>query len=250
MKRQTTWALVILGSIAAVALLGWGATRSGRAEEGPPILQSPSFPPTPTIGAPPAAAPGLAGSGLAADSFDSGNSLAQWQVIDQEGALPEQRANWNVQDGALVQNGVGQLNDPVAQDTMAVIGDANWADYVVQAKVYDQNNGMFGLVARQQGNSFYRYRILADRIDATPKQVLEKVIDGVATPLVTLDSPGYKARAWHVIAMQVSGTQIRVTIDGKLVAEATDSALTHGKAGLYTLAVGGIRFDDVSIGAP
>ena len=133
---------------------------------------------------------------------------------------------------------------------MALTGDPGWTDYTVSASVYDQNNATFGLVARRQGNSFYRYRIIADQFEATPKQILEKVVNGVATPLVTREGPGYAPRQWHTIAMRVVGPSIRVTLDGALVAEASDSTLAGGQAGLYTRALGGIRFDDVTVSAP
>ena len=93
-------------------------------------------------------------------------------------------------------------------------------------------------------------RIVEERAEATPKQVLEKVVDGVATPLVALNGPGYTRRQWHTIAMSVAGPSIRVTLDGTLVAEANDTALVGGQAGLYTRALGGIRFDDVTVTAP
>jgi len=48
----------------------------------------------------------------------------------------------------------------------------------------------------------------------------------------------------------VAGSQIRVTLDGKVVAEATDSTLTSGQAGIYTRALGGIRFDDFRVATP
>jgi hypothetical protein len=253
MKRQRLLTLVLasLASIALIAVFGWNASRSGRAEEGSPILTYPEFPPTPTIAQPPTSAPQVAGAGqsLFADSFDSADALTHWEFVDEPDLLPEDRGVWVVKDGALVQNRTGNAGNPSTEETMAIAGDAKWTDYTVSMKVYDQNNATFGLVARRQGASFYRYRIIANGYEAKTKQVLEKVVNGVATPLATSES-GYEQRQWHNIALSVAGAQIRVTLDGKVVAEATDSTLTSGQAGLYTRALGGIRFDDFLVAAP
>jgi hypothetical protein len=242
--------LASLACVAAVALLGFNATRSGRAEEGAPILTYPDITPTATIAPVPESKPQVAGAPLQSESFDSPDALAHWEILDPADIMPEDHANWVIQDGVLVQDRTGAAHDPNTNETMAITGDPSWTNYTVSAKVYDQENATFGLVARRQGNSFYRYRIIASSLSGTPKQVLEKVIDGVATPLVTLETPGYEQRQWHTVALSVAGTNIRVTLDGAVVAEATDAALTSGQAGLYTRALGGIRFDDVTVTAP
>jgi hypothetical protein len=252
MKRQRLVIIILatLMSLVVVALLGLNAIRSGRAEEGPPILTYPDLTPTATIAPQPATKPNTAGAPLASESFDSPDALAHWETIDPTGIIPEDRANWVVQDGVLIQDGTGAANDPNINETMAVMGDPKWTDYTISAKVYDQQNAAFGLVARRQGNSFYRYRIVANNLSGKPKQVLEKVVNGTATPLVTHDAPGYEQRQWHTVALSVAGSNIRVTLDGAVVAEASDSALSSGQAGLYTRALGGIRFDDVTVTAP
>jgi hypothetical protein len=244
------WAFAGVVSLAVVALLGMNAIRSGRAEEPEPILKMPTYPPTPTIAPAPASAPSVAGAPLASFNFDAATALSPWQIIDDEGIPAQYRSVWEIQDGALAQNRTADAGNPNIQETMAVTGDPAWADYTISAKVYDQKNATFGLVARRQGNSFYRYRIIANRYEATPKQILEKVVKGVATPLVTHDKPGYDQRQWHTVALSVAGSHITVTLDGTVVAEATDTSLTSGQAGLYTRALGSIRFDDVVIARP
>jgi Domain of Unknown Function (DUF1080) len=251
MKRQRLLILVLasLACVAVIALLGFNATRSGRAEEGAPILTYPDITPTATIAPVPASKPNVAGAPLLSDSFDSPGPLAGWEVLDPAGIMPQDQANWEVQDGVLLQAGTGAAHDPNTNETMAITGDRSWSNYTISAKVYDQENAAFGLIARRQGNSFYRYRIIASSLSGTPKQVLEKVVDGVATPLATLQGPGYEQRQWHTVALSVAGANIQVTLDGKVVAEANDASLTSGQAGLYTRALGGIRFDDVTVTA-
>jgi hypothetical protein len=252
MKRQRFLILILasLASVVVIALIGLNAIGSGRAEEGAPILTYPDITPTATIAPVPASKPNVAGAPLLSQSFDSPDALAGWEILDPDVVMPEDKANWEIQDGVLIQAGTGAAHDPNTNETMALTGDPAWTDYTISVKVYDQENASFGLVARRQGNSFYRYRIIASSLSGTPKQVLEKVVDGVATPLFTLESPGYEQRQWHTVALSVAGASIRVTLDGAVVAEATDATLTSGQAGLYTRALGGIRFDDLTVTAP
>jgi hypothetical protein len=252
MKRQrlVILAFAVLASIAVIALLGFNATRSGRAEEGAPILTYPDITPTATIAPVPASKPNVAGAPLLSQSFDSSNALAGWEILDPAEIMPEDKSSWEIQDGVLLQDGTGAAHSPNTNEAMAVTGDPSWTNYTVSMKVYDQENATFGLVARRQGNSFYRYRIIANNLSGTPKQVLEKVVDGVATPLTTHEAPGYAQRQWHTVALKVDGANLSVTLDGAVVAEATDPTLKSGQAGLYTRALGGIRFDDVTVTTP
>jgi len=252
MKQQR---LVIFGlacavSLALIVALGLNRGGSGRAEEGPPLLTYPTFPPTPTISTPPTSPPSTASKRLADANFSDAGALANWQFVDLEQVLPEDKSVWKVDKGALLQDRTANAGNPSILETLAVTGDQTWTDYTITAKVYDENNATFGLVARRNGNSFYRYRALANAYPDTPKQVLEKVVDGVATPLATVDKIGYDQRKWHVVSLSVVGNRIRATLDGAVVAEVTDTSLATGQAGLYTRALGGLRFDDVAITAP
>jgi hypothetical protein len=249
-RRLVMVALAGVISLAVVALLGINAIQSGRAEEPEPILKMPTYPPTPTVAPAPANAPSVAGAAMATFNFDTADALTRWQIIDEEGIPADYRSVWDVEDGALIQNRTADAGNPNLQETMAVTGDTAWSDYTISAKVYDQKNATFGLVARRQGNSYYRFRILANRYPDTPKQILEKVVNGVATPLVTNDTPGYDQRVWHTVSLTVAGSHISVKFDGKVVVETDDTSLASGQAGLYTRALGSIRFDDVVIARP
>jgi hypothetical protein len=255
MKRQGILMAIVAGLSLLVLLgvLGIGFSQSGQAEEAPdptPILQYPDVPPTPTIATQPTNAPSLAGTVLFTDDFSSEDSLADWTFIDLERVLPGTQSVWVIQNGRLVQDRTAEARNPSIRETLAVTGATSWTDYTITAEVYDQENATFGLVARRQGDSFYRYRIIADTYEATPKQVLEKVVDGVATPLVEIDAPGYEQRRWYTVSLRVVGSDIQALLDGNVVAEATDTTLTNGQAGLYTRALGGIIFDDVVVTTP
>jgi hypothetical protein len=248
-------ALVLAGLVLALYRAPQGA-----AQEQGPLLEYPPSAPTPTIGPNPTVGAGasLAGAAtvLAQSSFDDASALASWQVVDLGFVLADGRSGWAVADGRLVQDFAGQAKDASIQETAALTGEAGWGDYTVQVSFYDQFNGTAGLMARYSGAdpttaSYYRVRMLKDTFEASPKLVLEKVVQGAPQSLVEIKGPGFSERAWHVVSLQVRGGALTVVLDGAVVAEATDSApLPAGKAGIYTRAVGGILFDDFLVTAP
>lgn len=242
---------VSLGLVIVLGVLGIGLNRSGQAEEAPlptPILQYPDAPPTPTTPPKPTDAPQTAATTLFQDDFASDASLDSWTFLDLENVLPAYRSVWVIEAGTLNQERTAAAGNPNFQETLAVIGPTSWTDYTVTAKVSDQENVTFGLVARRQGDSFYRYRILEQESGA--KQVLEKVVDGSVTPLVEVEGAGYERRRWYTMSLQVQGNTIQAVLDGEVVAEATDAMLAQGQAGLFTLALGGVSFDDVTVTTP
>lgn len=257
MKRRTMLAsLMPLAAVLVVAAVAVGLWRApqGVAQEPQPLLEYPEFPPTPTIGPNPTALAQLAGAPLAQASFDDASALAAWRFVDLEPVLPDNSSNWAVTaEGRLAQEAAGRAGNSSLQETAALTGEAGWQDYTVQASFYDLTNGTVGLIARYSGAepttaSYYRYRALKSSYEASPKQVLEKVENGVATTLTELVGPGFEERQWNVVALTVRGNTLTVTLNGQVVAEAVDPApLGAGQAGLYTRAIGGILFDDVAI---
>lgn len=243
--------LLVIGAIVVVLV----RAPQGVAQEQQPLIEYPEYPPTPTVGPNPTSAPSLAAVPLLSSDFATADALNGWQIVDLEYVLPDNKANWIVdtEKGRLVQDTAGLARNPSTTETAALAGDAGWTDYRVKVSFYDEYNGTAGLIARYSGSdpltaSYYRYRIIKDSFEATPKQVLEKVVGGVATSLVELKGPGFTERTWHTIEMSVVGGQITVWLDGVVVVEASDpSPLTAGQAGIYSRAIGGIFFDDFAV---
>ncbi|HWQ15229.1 MAG TPA: family 16 glycoside hydrolase [Roseiflexaceae bacterium] len=254
MKRYRLSIALTTGLVALVAILAVNLSLGGiRAEEGQPLFPEPDYPPTPTI-APAPERPALEGGPelksaavLFADSFDGQKAASAWQFAALPEAPPEAQPTWAVRDGRLVQDGTVIPNTPSSSEATAYVGDPSWTNYAVSAKFYDEINGVFGLVARRSGDSYYRYSIIANYYDDTPKQLLEKVVNGVATPLAVVETEGFEPRRWYTVTMSVVGPEIRVWLDGRLVAQATDGELKAGQAGLYSRALGWMYIDDVVI---
>jgi hypothetical protein len=226
---------------------------SGQAE-GQDLIVLPTIPPTPTV--PPAPTPpvGLAApqsAMLATEQFDTDGALARWQIVDLEDVPAERRSLWIVADGRLRQDRtVPPLRDPSIHETAALTGDANWSDYTISASFYDQDNANVGLILRYRNGSYYRYRIIRDDYEDRPKHVIERVVDGSATVLASLDASGYEPRQWNTIAFSVNGDQLRAFFNGQATMEVRDAQLASGAAGLYTRAIGGMLFDNVMITSP
>jgi hypothetical protein len=255
--RTSTVLTTVVGALVVVALgvALWQAPQ-GVAQEQQPILEYPDYPPTPTVGQNPSAPASLQGTPLAQADFSDPAALSSWELVDLAFVLEESRAIWEVAEGRLSQANTAAAGNPSTHETAAITGSQEWTDYSVQVSFYDLTNGTAGLMARYSGEnpqtaSYYRYRILKDSYEATPKQVLERVEGGVATTLVEQVGPGFSEREWHVLALSVLGSKLTVTLDGEVVAEAEDPApLAAGRAGIYTRAMGGILFDDFLVTAP
>lgn len=233
--------------IATLALNFFGFQGRGQAQGEQPILPTAVRLPTPTVAPSPTALASVASAVLASPEFRSADSLSQWEFVDVGVRLPEDRSVWKVADGALFQERTAAAATPRFYETMAFIGSPDWADYTVSARFYDQGNGNVGLVARRQGDSFYRFQLIADQRSDTPKLILEKVVDGEATRLATLEGPGYEFDAWYDIALSVRGARLQAFVNGKPVLEAQDATLASGQPGIFTRALGSIRFGGVTV---
>jgi hypothetical protein len=252
----------LLGGLAALvvilALVGFSLWRApaGVAQEEPTILEYPDYPPTPTVGPNPTAAPGLAATELYSQTFADQAALAELSLVDLDPVVADQKANWIVADGRLVQDFAGAARNPSTHQIAALVKDGSYGDVAVRASFYDQFNGVAGLIARFNGDvaaeaSYYRYTILKNEYESEPKQLLERVVDGVATPLAEVKAAGFTPREWHVIELSVVGGQITVTVDGEVTLQANDAQpLPAGTAGIYTRAIGDLLYDDLVVSQP
>ncbi|GIV97971.1 MAG: hypothetical protein KatS3mg057_2628 [Herpetosiphonaceae bacterium] len=215
MKKQERVTIIgagIVGLLLIVAL-SLGIIRSGRAEEQQPILKMPDFPPTPTIGTAPAQPSQSEGDPLLSANFETSDALEDWEFVDLDLIHPQERALWKIKDGQLIQDRTAAAGNPSEHQVAAIIGDPGWTNYAITAQVYDIKNMSFGLIARYNGDSYYRFRIFAEPYQANPAGVLEKVVDGVAVPLAEVHGDGYQQRTWHTVKMSVSGSQIQVWLE-------------------------------------
>lgn len=185
------------------------------------------------------------GSMLLQATFADPSALSAWERIGPR--IPTGTPLWEVQDGMLVQRGVDGI-DAVEEQTAMVTGDANWRNVTVRASVLAKDTREVGLIVRQQGQSFYRFRALVVGTGTTSGNLLlEKVVDGKVTPLAKFEGPELGAGEWHTLAVTAREATIRCFVDGRLVGSADDAALATGRVGVSTLAMGGAYFANVQV---
>lgn len=202
----------------------------------------------PAIPAVPAVKPAIAdaqGATALNLKFDSADALKAWQRIGPD--TPLGTPLWDVVNGMLMQRGADGVQS-VDEQTALVTGDPNWHDVTIRTSVLVQGTKEVGVVARQNGASFYRFRALALGTGTNSGNLLlEKVIDGQATQIAAFDGPEISADVWHTLGLSARGTTITCFVDGKQVGTAEDSSLSSGRAGVSTLAMSGAYFANVQV---
>jgi hypothetical protein len=251
MNHQPRIALkrVLLPFAAVLLSVGLVACGTTRASDSTVPIQMPDAPPTAVVGEGPAN-PTLSGESLLESSFDNEAALNGLEFVDfgiPQAASADDKARWVVEEGTLVQRDTGAYR-PSPHQAAVLAGDGSWSDVQVSVSFYGTASNSAGIIARRNGDSYYRYAIIPDVNGGRPKQALVKAVDGVETTLVEVIDPGYTLDGWHTLSMRLQGGAITVTLDGVVVVDDVDSTpLPGGQAGIATLAIGGMIFDNLSI---
>ena len=108
----------------------------------------------------------------------------------------------------LMQRGVEGV-ELVDEQTALVTGDPGWHDVTIRTSVLVQGTKEVGLIARQTGASYYRFRALALGTGTNSGNlILERVVDNQATRFATFDGPEISADVWHTLGLSARGTTI------------------------------------------
>lgn len=142
-----------------------------------------------------------------------------------------------------------ELTEPDGtQRRIAVIGQDSWTDYHFEVTFTVENNERVGFLVRFQMNangSFQCYRLLFNPVDQSVQvALLTGSYDlSASTYTVTSRDPLFDCLGAscgidfdlteHDLALTCEGEQLRVEMDGNLVATINDLVLTGGKVGLY-----------------
>jgi hypothetical protein len=204
--------------------------------------------PHPTVVIPAAPAlPPTTGKLLLDDNF-SNTPISNYSIVDLGANPDDPHSTWFVQDSALIQAG-DSAGNPGSYETIALTGDASWANYSVEVEAYSGGTPL-GLVARYSKAGFYRLRVnrstvtgagwRLERYDAN-KQAYTTLSKGLV-------GSGYASRQWSYLKLAVQGSQISVTINGAAAANINDSAYQSGRVGVYAEA-SGARFTNLRVTA-
>jgi pectate lyase len=168
---------------------------------------------------------------LFTDNFEDGNANG-WS---------RSGGSWTVAtDGSRVYRQSG-----TSSDARVWAGQANWANYEVQARVkataFNGSNRFIALLARVQNSTNYYY--LALRSNNTVE--LKKLVGGSST---TLDSAGLTVTTgtWYTVRLEVAGTALRGFVNGALLTEANDGQFAAGRVGFATFNASG-NLDDIEV---
>lgn len=164
---------------------------------------------------------------LVRDNFESGTSL--WQAS---------MGSWGiVNDGTRT-----YMQHSLASGGRAVTGVAT-GDQIVQTRVKAVGFGTsaeawFGLMAHHVDDANYHY-VTVRRNNTI---ALRKQINGV---IHVLDSAPFTVTTgtWYTLRLETVGDQLRVSVNGKLLLEATDTSMRPGRYGLATYQTAA-RYDD------
>ena len=175
----------------------------------------------------PAAGPASAAT-LFSDSFADGDAAGG----------TASGGSWAVTRRAYRQSGT-------SSDARSRAGSTTWTDYTVSARVrpvaVNGSNRFIAVVARAQSATSYYY--LALRSNNTVE--LKKLVGGSSTTLATATT-SFATGAWYTLALQVSGTTLRGTVNGAAAVTATDSQFATGQIGVATFNASA-DFDDVLV---
>lgn len=193
----------------------------------------------------PAASGDEQGTTLLDAKFDSDQAIAGWELVGP--SIPDGKPLWKVVDGTLMQQGVeGVITSD--EQTGLVTGDPSWRDVTVRVSALARNTRELGVIVRQQGQSFYRFRALVFGTGTNQGNlILEKVVDGNATQLASFDGPELNGDTWYTLAVSARGSTLRCYVNGKLVGSADDATLSAGRAGVSTLAMNGAFFTNLQV---
>lgn len=174
---------------------------------------------------------------------DFASNLSNWQSI------PSAPATWGVRDGRLQQWGNTQ-GEPVDEPAVLSIRNVAVGNGRVEAYIFPTGGDTVGIAFRGSDAGYYRVELYPDLPNDDAKAILTKVTpnggaDIASTPVSAW--AGYKLNTWQRVTVDLAGSNITVSVDGKQVLSASDSSFSSGWAGVWTLANTGAQFDNVRI---
>ncbi|HUA62633.1 MAG TPA: VCBS repeat-containing protein, partial [Verrucomicrobiae bacterium] len=133
---------------------------------------------------------------------------------------------------------VEQQLDPSARqftNPILVTGDSEWDDYAVEVKVKPLTLvGMAGILFRYHTSRHYYWCGLSggNKVGCAAHLPIEPSSRVQGWKEIASADFSYDTSRYYALRVEVAGREVRVSIDGKQVLQATDSELLKGKAGI------------------
>jgi pectin methylesterase-like acyl-CoA thioesterase len=168
---------------------------------------------------------------LFSDDFEDGNT-----------------SGWSKSGGtwSIVSDGSRALQQSKADTDNARLfaGQASWTDYRLQARVKPlslPSTGTVSLLARSTGSTTF-YRLVL----AAGNQVRLESVQSGAVAVLSSASRTIATGTWYTLAIEVTGTTLRGSVDGAQVVAGTATSVAAGRIGLQTITATA-EFDDVVV---
>ncbi len=237
--------LVVALMMVAIGVVSLGARQSQGVTVPPgPIVKSPNASAGMTKAPAVPDAPALPESSSPAvfqEGF-SGN-LDGWQTVQ---TAP---ATWGARDGRLQQWGDAN-GESVDEPSVLAIKGLSVSNGRVEAHIFPTAGTPVGLVFRGSDAGYYRLDLYPNLRYKTPKAALYEVTATGASKVAeaTADAwQGYAYSAWQLVTVDLSGSSIVVSVEGKQILSANNGSFNSGWAGVWTFANTGAQFDNVRI---
>ncbi|MBU0992784.1 MAG: DUF1080 domain-containing protein [Proteobacteria bacterium] len=169
-----------------------------------------------------------------------------WQVVD-DGEY-DRPSLWSMTDDVIYQKsniygGSDLAVSPVKPGTHLVSGESEWKDYIFTGMMLSSDDDAIGVIFRYQDeNNYYRFSMDSQR---NYRRLIKKV-DGYVITLAE-DSWTYEKDRWYAFKIIVVGKSIKVHMNGQLVFDVQDDAISSGKVGRYCWGNEGGAFKDFSV---
>lgn len=152
--------------------------------------------------------------------------------------------DWTIKDGVMMES--NKLNMPAQR---ILVGDENWTDYTIEAKIRIDQGNWAGIVFRAKSDFEYyvAYLNVPDN-----KSELWRHIPGAHDARNAINSnfaaqkTVVQREKWMKVKIEVTGDKFRYTLNDQFQWEATDGQYKNGRIGLWTWQTAA-SFDDLSV---
>ena len=185
---------------------------------------------------------------LRADKFDKLDQ--SWKNQD-HAPMPDQAGKWEAAAGKLIQNKTQGFGDNLAETSfLADVDTAGKSTVAVQ--VYPQGNQFAGLIFRASDRGYYVFTVYRGDTTVPVRRTLLRFDPqrGYTTLAEDSTGAGLALDRWQELRVELDGNRIQAYFDGQAVFDVRDGSLTRGSAGVTTLALGEMAFDNFTVAQP
>lgn len=207
----------------------------------PPQPDDDAIPPAPAASVPEGLQP------LLVATFDE--QPDDWQRINLT-FLPGEEGLWVSEHGMLAQKGLIQGGEaPVSRIPTLLLAPVTTGERSsIAVQVYPQDNQVIGLVFGASDTGFSLFRV--SRSNGRMLQHYNLQTEEYTAFMDDPDGRGFEVHRWQELRIEQDGNVIQCFYDGEQVFEYRDARFIGGQPGVYTLAMGFVFFDNLTVAEP